>query len=415
MAKKNNDDFGNLDGFFRMGADEENPGNIPTGHFKLDFAIQYGMDVAKVDLSKLEGYDPSKTLGIPLGKLVEIFGEEGGGKSSLAYRIAGYAQKLGHKVAWIDTEHSYQKNLATLNGCDTENLTYSNLLDKKNPEKVFYAENVFGKMIEAMQHNYKVIVLDSVANLVPKALYEAGDEQQFMALLPRMLSQNLGKLVAYAEKYGTLLVFINQLRENLSVTWGDKETSPGGRSLKHNSSLRLKVSKKKNQEANIYIPDPDDGEPMLIGRNAGIRLIKNRFAKPFLETLEIPIYYEQYFPEIEEVVFDTARQIRLISVRDKIYNWNGVKIEGRKPFIDHIIENKLINELIESIKEKAAEKDVLLPPEITLYKPVKENKTIPKEKNTDGDMEKPTSGNGKKKNSNSIEKVPKKPRGPKSS
>ena len=406
--KDNGDDFGNLDGFFRIGADEESLGNIPTGHFKLDFAIQYGMDVTKVDLSKLEGYDPSKTLGVPLGKLVEIFGEEGGGKSSLAYRIAGYAQKLGHKVAWIDTEHSYQKNLATLNGCDTEKLTYSNLLDKEHPEKVFYAENIFGKMIEAMEHNYKVIVLDSVANLVPKALYEASDEQQFMALLPRMLSQNLGKLVAHAEKHGTLLVFINQLRENLSVKWGDPETSPGGRSLKHNSSLRLKISKKNSKDANIYVPDPDDGEPLLIGRNAGVRLIKNRFAKPFLETLEIPIYYEQYFPEIEEVAFDTARQIRLISVRDKIYNWNGIKIEGRKPFIDHIVENKLIDKLINSIKEKALENDVLLPPEITLYK-------SPLEEKNSGKVEKQTTRTRKKKDSPTGETIPKKPRGKASS
>jgi recombination protein RecA len=356
-----------LRGFCRRGAHEKSPGNIPTGHFKLDFAIQYGMDVSRVDLSKIEGYDPSKTLGIPLGKLVEIFGEEGGGKSSLGYRIAGFAQKLGHEVAWIDVEHSYQENLAKLNGCDIDQMYYSNLLDYEDPDNDFYAENIFDKMIEMMKVNIKVIVLDSVANLVPKALFEADSEQQFMGLLPRMLSQHLGKLVSYAEKYGTLLVFINQLRENLRVHFGDPETSPGGHSLKHNASLRLKISKKSGKDANIYIPDPDNGDNMLIGRHSGVRLVKNRFAKPFLETLDIPIYYEPYFPGIEDIAFDTARQIKLISVRDKIFNWDGLRIEGRKGFIDHLVEHKLVSRLIESINGKASEDGVILPPEISFY------------------------------------------------
>ncbi len=105
---KSDDIFKNLKGFCQKGARTSSPGNIPTGHFQLDFIIQYGEDPTKVDLSKIEGYDPKSTLGIPLGKLIEIYGEEGSGKSSLAYRIAGYAQKLGYQAAWIDCEHSFQ-------------------------------------------------------------------------------------------------------------------------------------------------------------------------------------------------------------------------------------------------------------------------------------------------------------------
>ena len=370
MAKSKKDDLGDLAGFFQVGADIESPGNIPTGHFKLDFAIQYGADASKVDLSKVEGYDPGKTLGIPLGPLVEFFGEEGGGKSSLAYRICGYAQKLGHKVAWIDVEHSYKKNLAILNGCDVKTMLYSNMLNFQNPDKVYYGENVFGYMIKAMQYGVKVIVLDSVANLVPKALYEADDEQQFMGLLARMLSQNLGKLVGHAEKHGALIIFINQLRKNLSIgRYGDPDTSPGGHSLKHNASLRLKISKKKGQDANIFAPDPDDefGESILIGRYARIAIMKNRFAKPYLDSIEIPIYYEAYFPEIHEIAFDTGRQVKLISVRKGIYNWDGLKIEGRKQFIEHIVKEKLTDKLIEAIKVKASENEMILPPEIVIY------------------------------------------------
>lgn len=410
MAKtKKSGGISSLKGFCRRGAHDESPGNIPTGHFKLDFAIQYGMDASKVDLSKIDGYDPSKTLGIPLGKLIEIFGEEGGGKSSLAYRIAGYAQKMGLEVAWIDVEHSYQENLAKLNGCDTDQLIYSNLINYENPDEDFYAEHIIDNMIAMMEKlDVKVIVLDSVANLVPKALFEADSEQQFMGLLSRLLSQHLGKLVSYAEKNGTLLVFINQLREKIGMRYGDPETSPGGHSLKHNASLRLKISKKSGKDADILIPDPETGEDILIGRHSRVRLVKNRFAKPFTESLEIPIYYEPYFPEIEDLAFDTARQIKLISVYKGTFNWNSLKIEGRKNFIDHIKDNKLIDKLIADIKVKSEENGVILPPEINLYESVLSGDVD--EKNA-GQI----SGDAKKKNSQSSKNNNKKTRGEKGS
>jgi len=402
MAKEKNKDLGDLADFFQIGADIDSPGNIPTGHFKLDFAIQYGEDAAKIDLSKIEGYDPGTTLGIPLGPVVEFFGEEGSGKSSLAYRIVGYAQKLGYKVAWIDVEHSYKKNLAILNGCDINKMWYSNLVNHKNPDKVFYAENIFGKMIGAMKAGVKVIVLDSVANMVPKALEEADEEQQFMGLLARMLSQNLGKLISHAAVNGTLVIFINQLRKNLKVgIYGDPDTSPGGHSLKHNASVVLKFTKKKGEKANIFMPDPDSGEPRLIGRYAIIKIMKNRFAKPFLDTIEIPIYYEQYFPEIEDIVFDTGRQIKLISIRNNVYKWNDIRIEGREGFIDHIVKNNMLVQLIRDIKLKALEDDVILPPEINLYKVASDG-----DDNDTGQVP----GEAKKEDSFSSESIPKKTR-----
>ena len=119
MAKKKTDTaMKNLQGFFKRGADFKSSGNMLTGHFDLDFAIHYGYLPSAGDLSELEGYDPAKTLGVPLGKLVEIFGEEGVGKSSLAYRIVGYAQKLGYDCCWIDTENSFSSQLAAINGVD---------------------------------------------------------------------------------------------------------------------------------------------------------------------------------------------------------------------------------------------------------------------------------------------------------
>jgi recombination protein RecA len=357
----------NLKGFCTSGADFKSPGNIPMGHFLLDFAIQYGMDPNKVSLNSLEGYDPTEPLGLPLGKLVEVFGEEGGGKSSIAYRVAGFAQKMGHHVAWIDTENSFAANLATINGCNKSELIYSNLVNEDNPDINFHAEDVIDNIIKLCVAGVKVIILDSVANLVPKSRAEANAENKFMALLPRLLTDNMGKIVGYAAKHGVLLLFINQLRENLKVTWGDSETSPGGHSLKHNASVRIKISKKNSKDANIYVPDLETGEDRLIGRYANVRIIKNRVAKPFFETMIIPIYYEAYFPDIEERSFDIGRQIRLISVLKGVFKWNDIKITGRTEFIKYIKENDLADDLITDIRQKAVEKDILLPPEIMQY------------------------------------------------
>jgi recombination protein RecA len=356
----------NLKGFCQMGADVEDIGNVPTGHFQLDFIIHYGIDPSEVDLNSLKGYNPSTPLGLPFGKLVEIFGEEGGGKSSLAYRVAGYAQKSGYPVAWIDTEHSFAKNLAMINGCDPKKLLYSNLCNHEDVDKVFFAEDVLDSIMEMCKGGIKVIILDSVANLVPKKRGEAESEQQFMGLLPRLLSENLGKITQYAEKFKVLLIFINQLREKLNVMWGNPETSPGGRSLKHNASVRLKVSKKGGKDANIYLPN-DSGKEILIGRYARVNIEKNRLAKPFIESLQIPIYYEPYFPDIEDVMFDTGRQLKMITVRNGIFSWNDAKAEGRKPFIDYIKANKLVETLAKEIKIKAVENSFLLPPELMQY------------------------------------------------
>jgi len=367
-SKKDSDDiFKNLKGFCQMGARASSPGNIPTGHFQLDFIIQYGQDPTKVDLNAIEGYNPKTTLGIPLGKLVEVFGEEGSGKSSLAYRICGYAQKLGYKTGWIDVEHSFQENLAYINGCDIDDLIYSNMINHEDPEKEYFAEDVIDYMIKMMQAGIQVIVLDSVANLIPKALFEAKTEKEFMGLLSRLLSKSLGKLVSYAEKHGTLLVFINQLREKIGQTWGDPRTSPGGHSLHHNASLRLRMDKRNSKDADIYVPDPETGDDMLIGRHSKVSLIKNRFAKPYRESLDVPVYYEAYFPEINEIAFDTGRQIKLISVRKGVFKWGELKIEGRKNFIDHINKENLLESLIADIRAKSVENDLILPPEIVLY------------------------------------------------
>ncbi len=383
MAKKDRVSeiaISNLKGFSIGGAKFKSIGNIPTGYFALDFVIHYGRDPSRVDLSTIDGYNPGKSLGFPLGKLVEIFGEEGSGKSSLAHRAVGYAQKMGLTAAWLDVEHSFSEDLAIINGSDPEKVIC--------PTNAFYAEEFLdillgfcesekiqmekgGKKVEVDAP--KIIVLDSIASLIPKAKAEASSEQQFMGLVPRLLSDNLGKVAAMAEKNGVLVLLINQLREKIGVKWGDPENSPGGHALKHFSSLRIKLTKKKSKEAEIYREDEDTEEQILIGGYSSLRLVKNRFAKPFRDSLLIPIYYESYFPDMEEIAFDTGRQVKLVSVRKGVFSWDGIKTEGRESFIKEVVEKKLVDKLIKEIKVKAKEDNIILPPELVQYKADKDD------------------------------------------
>ena len=151
-----------------------------------------------LDLDRVKKYDPSKPLGLPLGRLVEIFGPEGGGKSSLCYRVAGYAQRMINKetdennlVAWIDTEHSFEEELAELNGLNVDELIYSEMYDENNPDKNFYAEDVMDQLCIMCKSGVKVIVVDSVANLIPKERFEKSAEKATIADLARVLSSNI--------------------------------------------------------------------------------------------------------------------------------------------------------------------------------------------------------------------------------
>jgi recombination protein RecA len=387
MAKKDlNEDAAmkHLKKFCLTGAKFKSPGNIPTNHFVLDFVIHNGTDPTKIDLSKLEDYNPATPLGFPLGKLVEIFGEEGGGKSSIAHRVVGAAQKLGYTAAWLDVEHSYSENLAEINGCEVD--------DVISPSVSLFAEDVLdliisfcsvkkvpmlrsGRLKEVEVDAPKVIVVDSVASLIPRARAESSSEQQFMALTARLMSDNLGKVADAAEANGVLVIFVNQLREKVGVMFGNPETSPGGRALKHFCSLRLKITKKAGKDALIYIEDEETGDQKLIGGHSYVRLEKNRFAKPYLESITIPVYYEPYFPDIQDIAFDVGRQTKLITVRKGVYSWNDVKVEGRKNFIDYMKENNLVDSLVNNIKDKSREEDLLLPPELVKYEGKKDGKS----------------------------------------
>ena len=368
MAKKSKKDIvlDNLKGFVRLGAFTNSPGSIPTGHFNLDFAIHYGMLPQDADLSSLDGYDPAIPLGVPLGKLIEIFGEEGGGKSSLAYRIVGYAQKMGHTTAWIDTENSFSSGLAKINGADEDNIYYADMTNKDDEDITYYAEDILDAIIGLCKSGVKIIVLDSVANMVPKVVFENSAEKQTIGVMARLLSQNLGKIANATAKYGSSVIFINQLREKIGVMWGSPETSPGGRSLKHNCSLRLQMTKRNSKEANIEVLD-SEGRSIIVGRNSIVRIIKNRFAKPFFDPIDVPVYFEPYFPDIEDLLFDCGRQLKVISVYKGVFKWEKNQAEGKKAFTEMVKNKKLSEKLYQDLVSKAEEANSFLPPEITKW------------------------------------------------
>lgn len=361
--------------------DLEIPPCIPTGHFHLDFAIRYGLNPNNVDLDQLH-YDPKVPLGLPLGKVIEFFGAEGGGKSSLAYRVAGNAHQMGFNVAWIDAEQSYSKDLALINGCDLDKM-----LVIKTSENDLFAEKVLdvmealclaekvpqtknGKVCQVDAP--KVIILDSLASIVPKQVEENSAENQNVALLARLLSQNLGKIVKAADKNQVMVIFINQLRIEVGKMFGDDETSPGGKTPKHACSLRLKITKSTSKDG-LVTRSTDEGDEKIVGRNSYVQIKKNRFGPPYEGSIHIPIYYERYFPDLEEIIFDTGRQMKLISVRNGVYSWQNLKSEGRSQFISDLREKKMVSKLVEDIKAIASEQHIILPPEILLMSEVKDD------------------------------------------
>lgn len=401
-----NDAFKLLSKFIITGGDDTPPLNIPTGYFNLDFAIHYGADPGNVNLNEMSNYDPKVPLGLPMGKIVEFYGEEGSGKSYLAYRVVGNAQKMGYNVAWIDAESSFSPTLAEINGCDIEKMILI-----QTAANDMYAEEVLDTIISLCKtervprvdkkgrsydvHAPKVIVLDSIASLIPKIIEQTASEQQQIGLLARILSQNMGKIAAAAEKNGVLLICINQLREKIGTMYGSPDVSPGGHAIKHFFSVRLKITKRKTKEARIIRVD-EDGVESLLGCHSYIQIEKNRFGRPYSQSIDIPIYYEAYFPNIEDILFDTGRQLKLISVRKGVFSWKDIKEEGREAFIKAVKSGGLVPSLLLDVKSKSIEEGTVLPPEIILHESQMNDEQVEKQDSGDGETE---GGDSGKKNS----------------
>lgn len=337
---------------------------IPTGHPELDYYISRGLyqDEHGQDIQ----YNEEIVYGIPVGKLVQFYGGEGCGKSSLAYRIIGNAQRMGKACFWVDAENSFSPQLARINGVDTDQLVIQKMWDKDDPEKIFDAEAILDIMMEACKRGAGVVVLDSVGALVPRYVMENPADKDTMAALARVLGKTLSKLAGYAAANNVLVIFINQLQMNPGVTFGNPEGTKGGKTLAHMVSLTLKMTKL-TAEKWLHFVETDKGEPELIAGSASVQIQKNRFASPVRESVYIPIYYKFYFPDAEGIIFDYGRKTKTITVRMGVYSWSGIKGNGRSEFLSALKDSGRIEELIAEIVAAAEKEEIPLPPEILNY------------------------------------------------
>ncbi len=257
--------------------------------------------------------------GFPRGRVVEIFGPESSGKTTLALHVIAEAQRAGGTAAFIDAEHALDATYAARLGVDCENLIVS------QPDYGEQALEIAQALVASQAID--VIVIDSVAALTPKAEIEGEMGDSHMGLQARMMSQALRKLTAAVSRANTCLVFINQLREKIGVVFGNPETTTGGRALKFYASVRVEVRR---------MTAIKDGE-VVVGNRTKIKIVKNKIAAPFREA-EVDILYGKGISR-ESDVLDLGVQHALLEKSGSWYSYKGERIgQGRENARQTLIE-----------------------------------------------------------------------------
>ncbi len=282
---------------------------IPTGALSLDAALGVG--------------------GVPRGRVVEVYGPEASGKTTIALHLVAEAQKRGGMAAFVDAEHALDAKYASRLGVDVDNLLVS------QPD---YGEQAL-EIAEALVRSnaIDIIVIDSVAALVPRAELEGDMGDSMPGLQARLMSQALRKLTALVSKSKTCLVFINQIREKIGVMFGNPETTTGGRALKFYSSVRLDVRR---------IASIKDAEH-VIGNRTRVKVVKNKLAPPFRDA-EFDILYGEGISKEGDLI-DLGVGLSLIEKSGSWYSFAGERIgQGRENTRQFLLQNPDIYKKIEA-------------------------------------------------------------------
>ena len=287
---------------------------IPTGALSLDVALGIG--------------------GIPKGRIIEIFGPESSGKTTLALHMIAECQKTGGEAAFIDAEHALDPVYAKHLGVDIDNLIVS------QPDTGEQALEIAEALVRSGAID--IIVVDSVAALVPKAEIDGDMGDSHVGLQARLMSQALRKLAGVLNKSNTAIIFINQLREKVGIMFGNPETTPGGRALKFYASVRLGIRKAENLK--------QDGE--VFGNRVRVKVVKNKVAPPFREA-EFDIIYGKGISKSGNIL-DLGVNLDIVEKSGSWFSYNGARIgQGRENAKKYLEENP---EIMAEVEKKVRDK-----------------------------------------------------------
>lgn len=310
--------------FFGKHSSEKEVSVIKTGAITLDIALGIG--------------------GVPRGRIVELYGPESSGKSTLALHIVANAQKNGGVAAYIDAEHALDPGYAAKIGVNLDELLISQ--PDSGEEALIIVETL------ARSNAVDVIVIDSVAALVPKAELEGEIGDQFMGLQARLMSQALRKLTSALAKSNTCALFINQVREKIGVVYGNPEVTTGGRALKFYSSVRMEIRRTggiKGSESNDLGNRVKGTENSDVGNRVKVKVSKNKMAPPF-EVAEFDIFFDEGISRTGTAI-DVATQLNIIQKKGSWFSYKEQRLGQGREAVREVLKNqpKLLEELEEWI------------------------------------------------------------------